>query len=220
MMGAKWIERNKRVQRSIANVIERETAVNAAVEEVVQTNAPTLALPSWWQRTYDNRTAAVGEDTTLVISPGTVYGGLIRLFETDKRFSSVGVKVTVAASGSTVAFALYGVNLTETTARGLAGDLVADFGTVSTATTGFKSLNVYSQAVAPEPGYYWLLVSPSHEITINGFQSFAGHLGRGTTVDEVHSGFSDLHDLPYPASMTEGTLDAVAPLVYFKLDAA
>lgn len=221
----KWMLRDKRTRRTMEQIVaegmaDASNSLNDAVETVVQTSVPAGGIASNTSWTYDNRTASIGEDTTLQIFAGTVYGGLIRVHERDKILASVGCKVTVAAADSTVAFALYRVNEEDTGQRGLAGALVADLGTISSAATGYKERDVYNQNIALDPGYYWVLVSPSATITINGFQSFAGHLGRGTHVDEVYSGFSDVQALPYPVSMDDGSRDAVAPLVYFELEDA
>ena len=225
-MGARWIERNKRVQRSIANVIEREnTAVNNAVESVIAASGGSeggsIALPSVFTWYYDNRTSGAGTepDGDYTIFDFTMVGGMIYVGETGKWISRIGVRVVTGATDATARLSLYAATGNATTPA-LAGTLIEDFGTVAVATSGFKTADSAVEVEA-EPGFYWILVEPSAEITIAGFTSYAGYLGQNQTDGAVYSGMSyniggDPLD-PHPALIDGGNREPVAPLVLFRL---
>ena len=73
---------------------------------------------------------------------GSTVMYLVPIFiPTDMTIDRIGIEVTAAAASSTIRLGLYTYN------AGAPGTLIADFGTVSSATTGLKELTV-SQAVS------------------------------------------------------------------------
>ena len=83
--------------------------------------------------------------TSLAASTGGATSSIARFvpiaIAENMTIDRIGIEVTTAAASSTIRLGLYEDN------AGVPGDLIADFGTVSTATTGVKELTV-SQAVS------------------------------------------------------------------------
>lgn len=168
-----------------------------------------IVLPTFWNRTYDNRTAMPGTDTTLALFDGTLYGGIIAVHESGKAIQTLGINITIAAAG-TAEVALYSIN-----ADSDLGSLIAEgASSINTGTTGYKEVNLF-QAV--DPNYYAVLVRSTAEITIKGFQASGGLLGRSTTTADIYSGL-DRNAVDFPATINAGTRSTVAPLVFFELD--
>lgn len=177
-------------------------------------------LPTFWSRRYTNRTAGAGVEASYTIFPSTLVGGLVRVEEAGMQITTVGVRVTTGAADATARLSVYGLYEGTDSTRGLAGTRLVDCGTVSVATAGYKNRNAF---IAVEPGLYWIMVEPSAEITIAGFQSHVDHLGTSSTDGTLNSGitYNVAESMAtHPASLNGGEPAALAPLVYFQLDTA
>jgi hypothetical protein len=200
---------------------EEERIVNLLAEQ--GGGAVPMQTHTDWDRFYDNRTAGAGVEANYTIFPNTLVGGLIRVEETGKQLVTVGFRVITGAADATARVSVYGNNPGNVSARGMAGSLLHDAGTVSAATAGFKSINIFAAGLAVDPDLYWILIEPSAELTIAGFQSHAGHLGQNTATGAVYSGMTHNRGVsmdPHPASISTAARAALAPLVIFALDVA
>lgn len=198
----------------------------AAIAQIASENvsgAVPLQTYTDWDRAYDNRTAGAGEESNYTIFPFTLVGGLIRIEEANKQIIKVGFRVITGAVGATARVSVYGNNPGNSSARGMAGTLLHDAGTVSVATSGLKEIDIFAAGLTADPELYWILVEPSDEITIAGFQSQAGHLGQNPATGAVYSGMTHNRGVsmdPHPASIGTASRAQIAPLVLFWIDAA
>lgn len=115
----------------------------------------------------------------------------------------IAINVTTAVAGSTVKLGLYADNGT-----GKPGALIADYGSVSTATTGAKTLTI-SQAVPA--GLVWLVT-----LTLGGAPLLSAHVP--TDADSYPNGFTNAFDTTGALGWSENALATLpataAPTVF------
>jgi hypothetical protein len=223
----KWMLRDKRTRRTMEQIVAEGMAddtnrLNDALEGLIAAQGGAISLPTEFNWSYDNRTAGAGTEpeTNYTIYDYTIVGGLVYIGESGKEVSSLGFRVITGAVGATARVSLYAASGNVTEAP-LAGTRIVDAGTVSVATPGVKSIALGASMPAVDPGFYWIMVEPSAEITIAGFASFAGYLGQNETTGAVYSGMSvnisgDPLD-PHPSLLDGGSREPIAPLVLFRI---
>ena len=119
------------------------------------------------------------------------------------------MRVTTAAASSTLRFGIY-----EAGSSGLPTTLLQDFGTVSSATTGTKTISIAYQM---DPGVYYLAYTPSSNLTMGGsayttaFMTFLYGIVSATTTNGISLWYEDpglSGSLPSTASTSLSTLDS------------
>lgn len=108
---------------------------------------------------------AVGAATPSTLTAGVVYYTLLIVPNTTT-YTKIGAKVTSSVAASTMRFGIY------QNSNGLPTSLIADYGTVTSASTGDQEITI-SQTL--EPNCYWIAMQPSGAIAINWFLCALGH---------------------------------------------
>jgi hypothetical protein len=139
--------------------------------------------PNVW---YDNGTAMAGSegDDPATLEPDTITLALIRIGDPDANLTGIGFVLYAPQDGdATARFALFAVSETGAS-RGLAGAKVADLGTV-VVTDGAQPGDGFS--LSPDapvtPGLYWVGGSATATVSITGFRSYGGTVGRAAFTD-------------------------------------
>lgn len=124
-------------------------------------------------------------------------------------WTEMGMRVTTAVANSTLRFGIY-----QAGSSGLPTTRLQDFGTVSSATTGSKTISISYQM---SPGVYYLAYTSTHALTMGGgsytpaFMTFLYGAVSATTTQGISLWYEDFGSsgaLPSTASTSLSNLDS------------
>lgn len=191
----------------------RIRARGASVTQTVAWYSDLFAFPRQFYRTgnyYNNHVLNVAAGAGQTATAGVIYYVPIMIYDY-MTMDRVAVNVTTLGASSTVRLGIYDNN------NGVPGSRVADWGTISTATTGFKEITI-SQTYFTYGLYYFAVLTTATAPQLSAVNPSAiyAHTGQGTLNTGLQTNVYTQTTTSFPSTATPVAAATFAPLVWFR----